>query len=66
MFGRDLIEARADDEGKRGEREGSEIWEEIETGAPPTRCTACERLAEVVKSFNVKPFDELTTSQCSY
>ena len=33
-----------------------------ETDAPP-RCPACECLAEIPKSFSVKPFDDHTTSQ---
>jgi hypothetical protein len=59
MFGRDLIEARADDRREAAERQGSETWKETETGAPPTRCTACDRLAEVVKRLNIEPCDEL-------
>jgi hypothetical protein len=59
MFGRDLIEARADDRREAAERQGSETRKETETGAPPTRCTDCDRLAEVVKRFNIEPSDEL-------
>ena len=59
MFGCDLIEARTDDGREAAERQGSETWKETETGAPPTRCTACDRLAEVVERLNIEPCDEL-------
>ena len=59
MFGCDLIEPRADDGREAAERQGGETCKETETGAPPTRCTACDRLAEVVKRFNIEPSDEL-------